>query len=421
MDFRYHFSAEQEQFRQEVQSWILTNLPRESASRITSTATGPDNPESSPSILALLGPHGSTEASVTRGPESGGLDRDLAVVLMQELERHGLLWLARQSTGLLQAITDYGAADQHGMFLSALTMGELVCWTPSHSSDGAVDPARTPVEAMRDGDDYILDGTDLFLGLGDSPDYLWAPAVSDPEGPSPVVSVFLVAANLLGVSVSTPRRLTSSQQHRVAFENVRVPSYCLLGREGDGWVLNSLLHASEMDPLPPAPNDPRVDQLLKYAGETVRDGETLAGEPNRQQLLMEAYIDSRVSFLFRTRDAWMRETGQNLTYHVAQTRQWERRTSERLAGVSRSVMGMYAMLDPDDPRAPSQGSFEYLQLLGVAGEPPESAVAGDAALIANALGLAGPPLEAVGDTQPWDQDQTGEHTQPIAELSSPAR
>ena len=411
MDFRYHFSDEQEQFRRDVRSWIVANLTGEFASPPPQTTAGPNDSGNTTSILALLAQHGCLTPFDAPEAASGGLNGDLAVVLMQELERHGLLWLARETSGLLRMIRDFGTADQHGTFLSAIALGKLVCWTPAQSSDGAVDPSKAQVQAMRDGDDYILDGMDQFLGLGANPDYLWVQAVSGPEGPSPTVSVFLVPANSEGVSVFTTRRLTSRHQHRVSFDHVRVPSNCLLGNEGDGWVLSSLLRSPEMEPLPPLENDRRVIQLLEYASRTAHEGESLSSEPTRQQLLMEAWIDSRLASLFRTRDAWMKDTGQELTYHVAQTRQWERRSSQRLAEISRAVAGMYALLDSDDPRAPSQGGFEYLQRLAVADDPPESAVAGDVAIIANALGLAGS----------LSQDRDSGQMPSPPELSAPVR
>ena len=416
MDFRYHYSDEQERFRQEVQAWLRANLTGErssSPSAVTPVGLGPLT-----SIAALLGELGWLALTETY---DSGLKQDLRIVLLQELEGHGLLWLAREITGLLQAIEDYGSSDQHQSFLPAIARGELVCWTPSRSSESTIDPASAPVQVTRDGDDYILDGTDLFLGTGSSPDYLCVPAISDPEGPSPFASAFLVLASLDGVSISTPRRLTQGHEHQVTFDQVRVPPYCLLGDEGGGWALSSSLRSLDMEPLPPLTEDLRVSHLLEYASETLHEGVPLSSEPNRQQLLMQAYIDSRLASLLRRRDAWMKSTGQELTYHVAQTRDWERRATERLAEISRTVVGMYAMLDSDDPHAPSLGSFEYVQRLAVAEGPPESDVAGDVAIIANALGFGGHVPEVAGAPQSWDEDHNADSAETTSGRPSPLR
>ena len=426
MDFRYHYSDDQKRFRREVRSLLDRYLASE-------PTNPPDVPSSADSLVAILGQQGWLDAS---------LDSDRKVVLLQELERVGLRQMVQQAVGILDVVDAHGLPDRRRMFLADIASGRLICWMPSASSEGAVDPTRTPVEALRDGDDYILDGSDLFSGptagvgaearINVLPDFLWVQAVSGPEGPSPMVSVFLIPAALDGVSVSMPRRLNTGSDWLLTFDKVRVPPHCLLGSEDDGWMLGSLLRSEELEPLPPLPEDEALAQLLDYASETRhmdveagwwRDAkhESLASEPNYQQLLVEACINSRLAALFRTRDAWMKETGRELTYHGAQTRELERRTAHRMAEIARQVAGMYALLDADDPRAPAGGGFERMQRLAVADTPPESAVAGDLAIIASALGLGSGPKEVASNSQDWQDYQELHPRQEDVEMTAPAR
>ena len=404
MDFRYHYSDDQERFRREVRSLLDRHLSGAPANPV-------DAPAPADSLVALLGQQGWLGAA---------LDPARKVVLLQELERLGLRQTVQQAAGILDAVDAHGSPDQRRMLLADIAPGQFACWIPSPSSEGAVDPARTTVEALRDGDDYILDGSDLFSGAG-SPDFLWVQAVSGPEVPSPVVSVFLIPAALDGVSVSRPRRLNAGPDWLITFDNVRVPPHCLLGSEGDGWMLGPALHSVDMEQLPPLPDDEELAQLLDYASETVHEGESLSSEPNYQQLLMEACINSRLSALFRTRDAWMNETGQELTYHGAQTRELERRTAHRMSEIARQVAGLYALLDAGDPRAPISGGFERLQRLAVADVPPESAVAGDLAIIAIALGLGSRADEVASNSQDWQDYQESRPNQPEPEIAAPTR
>ena len=402
MDFRYHYSDDQERSRREVRALLDRYLS-------DAAATSPVGPEAADSQLPLLGELGWLDAS---------LDSDRRVVLLQELERVGLRRTVQQAAGVLDAVDGHGSSDQRGMLLSDIAAGQLACWMPSHSSEGAVDPAGTPVEALRDGDDYVLDGSDLFCGPGASPDFLWVQAVSGPDGSYPVVSVFLIPAALDGVSVSMPRRLNTGADWLITFDKVRAPAHCLLGGEDDGWMLGPLLHAADTEPLPPLPEDEGLARLLEYASGTVREGESLAREPNYQQLLMEACINSRLAALFRTRDAWMEATGQELTYHGAQTRELERCADRRMAEIARQAAGMYALLDADDPRAPAGGGFERLQRLAVADVPPESAAAGDLAIIASALGLGSRPEEVASESQDWQDYREDQPREAEPELAA---
>jgi hypothetical protein len=105
---------------------------------------------------------------------------------------------------------------------------------------------------------------------------------------------------------------------------------------------------------------------------------------------MEAYINGRIKRLFQMRDAWLRSSGQTLTYHTAQTRAWEQRTAQRFSEIAREVMGVYALLDQQDPRAPAKGNFEFQQRKALALQGPNGAAEGHSGLTAQALGSGQP-------------------------------
>ena len=172
MDFRYRYSDEQERFRREIQVWFRENLPLDSGVGLQRTIP------LFPSWLA----------------ERLDAGDELTVVLHQELERRGLRWAAPDAAGILDAVKEYGSPEQRRTFLDGGARNGPAVWTPAPGSNSAADPASAPIDAFRDGDDYILDGADLFRGLGHAPGYLWTQAVSGRDGPAPAVSAFLVPA-----------------------------------------------------------------------------------------------------------------------------------------------------------------------------------------------------------------------------------
>ena len=90
----------------------------------------------------------------------------------------------------------------------------------------------------------------------------------------------------------------------------------------------------------------------------------------------------------------MRSSGRTITYHAAQTRLWERSSSLRLSEISREVMGIYALLDREDSRAPANGRFEFQQRQSLAELAPTSTAGGDREVIARALELKQLPRNA---------------------------
>ena len=173
----------------------------------------------------------------------------------------------------------------------------------------------------------------------------------------------------------------------MGFHQVRVPRDCLVGQEGDGWdlAISSLMGSAQAGKLPMP--DPELEGLIRYARETTYEGAPLSQEPVRQLLLMDAYINSRVTRLFRMRNAWMRAAGQEMTYQDAQAALWEQKATVRLAEITRDVAGMYALLDHSDPRRPPQGGFDVQQRRSIAQQNASGSADWYRRLIALSLGM----------------------------------
>ncbi len=266
-----------------------------------------------------------------------------------------------------------------------------------------MDPQGLGIRVYRDGDDYILDGEDRFVGQGLWPDYLWTVALADPEAlPQHATATFLVPAGIEGVRVSTSRELAAEDVHRVVFEHVRVPPVNLLGEEEEGWsfMQSVLTHVSGVQ-YPPE-QDKDVTHLLEWARTTTRDGVSISKEPFLQQLLMEVHVKSQVARLFRLRNAWMAANGKPLTYELAETALWEKQAALRLSQVVREVMGLFAVLDQRDAWAAVNGSLQRQQRQSLAQQNPAPGPEAQADTIAKVLLLHEPSLAAPFIIQtPW--------------------
>ncbi|MCH7800504.1 MAG: hypothetical protein IIC24_03060, partial [Chloroflexi bacterium] len=214
-------------------------------------------------------------------------------------------------------------------------------------------------------------------------------ALNEPETDEPPLPVsFLVSPDLDGVSLSTPRTLVSGTIHQVAFDGVWVPRFDLLGSEGDGAAVITGRVLTDPHADLPTLLESETDALLDYSRNAESGGEPLSAEPVRQQLLVEAYIASRVMRLLRMRSAWLQETEQGEGHEDAQSALWEERASQQLSETTQDVVGIYAMLDASDPRSPASGRFDRLQRRELATRNPGSSGNTNAETIANSLGMA---------------------------------
>ncbi len=396
MDFTYKYTDGQQRFQGEVQSWLEVHLPDE----VQDSSGQPVLDQTSWGVCAALreklGAKGwlTPQEPIERGGE--GLDPANATVLFEELDARGLGWLLEETAGALRAIARCDAQGDRESLATAIAKGRIGCWRSQFHSIDDLDPGDWGIQVTRDADDRILDGEGIFQGRDPAPGYLWTLAVHDPEcHPEQAFSAFLIPPNLDGISIHPVRRMSPDPAHRICFDQVRIPPHCLVGQEKDGWDLGRSTFLIPSATAYTSVQDQPLDDLLDYARTTTVQGVSIAAEPVRQQLLMEAYINRGIQRLFRMRDTWMRSTGTALTYHAAQTRLWEQRSALRLSEITREVMGVYALLDHRDPRAPNNGNFELQQRLALTNS---SASGSDSKIIARALGLASQEPERVGSS-----------------------
>ena len=381
MDFTYKYTDGQQSFRREVRSWLETHLPQELQDSSGQPVLDQIGWGECAALRKKLGAEGWLAPKEPMELGGEGLDPANALVLFEELDARGLGWLTEEAAGVLQAMGRRNNQGDRESPATAIANGRVGCWRSQIHSLDDLDPGDWGIQITRDADDCILDGEGIFQGRDPAPGYLWTLAVHDPGGhPEQAFSAFLIPPNLDGISIHPVRRMSPYQVHRICFDQVRVPPHCLVDQAKEGWFLTQSAFLT-----PPLPvRDGPLDDLLDYARTTTVQGVSIAAEPVRQQLLMEAYINRGIQRLFRMRDAWMRSTGAALTYHAAQTRLSEQRSALRLSEITREVMGVYALLDHRDARAPKNGSFALQQRLALA---DGRSAGSDSKMIADALGL----------------------------------
>jgi acyl-CoA dehydrogenase len=134
---------------------------------------------------------------------------------------------------------------QKERWMKPLLAGELrSCFSMTEPGAGA-DPTRLTTRAVRDGDEYVINGHKWFSSNGSHADFFIVMVVTDPEAePHKRASMILVDRDTPGVNVLRDipvmggAHSAGDKGHaEILYEDVRVPASHLIGREGDGFVL----------------------------------------------------------------------------------------------------------------------------------------------------------------------------------------
>jgi alkylation response protein AidB-like acyl-CoA dehydrogenase len=129
-----------------------------------------------------------------------------------------------------------GSEEQKQRWLPAMLGGELLGAYCLSEADAGSDPAAMRTRAVRDGDDYVINGAKAWTTHGGTADFYKVMARTS-DGGSRGISCFLVPADSGGLSAGVPEDkmgLMSSPTATMLFDNVRVPVDRRLGEEGQG-------------------------------------------------------------------------------------------------------------------------------------------------------------------------------------------
>ena len=144
-------------------------------------------------------------------------------------------------------LAKFGSEDQKQKYLAGMNSGDLIgCLAMTEPGAGS-DLAGMRTFAKRDGDDWILNGTKIFISNGMLSDFALVAAITDPSKGRAGVSMFIVDTGLEGYTKSGPLKkvgLKAQDTAELNFDNVRVPGANLLGEEGAafGYLRTNLAH-----------------------------------------------------------------------------------------------------------------------------------------------------------------------------------
>ncbi|WP_216828724.1 acyl-CoA dehydrogenase [Alkalihalobacterium elongatum] len=134
----------------------------------------------------------------------------------------------------------FGTEEQKQKYLRQMAEGKKIGAYGLTEPGSGSDAAAMKTTARRDGDDYILNGSKIFITNAGYADIYVVFALTDPEKKHKGTSAFIVESDMPGFSVGKKEKklgIRSSPTCEIIFEDVRVPKENLLGEEGEGFKI----------------------------------------------------------------------------------------------------------------------------------------------------------------------------------------
>jgi alkylation response protein AidB-like acyl-CoA dehydrogenase len=142
-------------------------------------------------------------------------------------------------------IMDFGTPEQKADFLPRILAGDIHFCIGYTEPNAGTDLAALQTRAVRDGDEYVINGAKIFTSLAGGADYIWLATRTDPEvAKHKGISMFIVPMDTPGIRVVPMQLLGGHNINYTFYDDVRVPAANLVGGENNGWTLitNQLNH-----------------------------------------------------------------------------------------------------------------------------------------------------------------------------------
>ena len=257
----------------------------------------------------------------------------------------------------------YGSEEQKRRHLPGITNWDAV-WCQGFSEPGAgSDLASLQSSAVRDGDDWILNGTKVWTSHGHYADWMYLLARTDPEAPKHKgISYFLLDVTSPGVSFHQLRNIAGRAGFgQFFFDNVRMPAESLLGEVNRGWYMATTTLDLERSNIANAGGARRtVDDLVGY----VRQSGS-AADPAQRHRIAELAVEVEVATMFSLRVASMLAAGGVPNQEASLLKLFLSELDQRIAGTGLHILGMYGALMPGSLLAKLEAQFALTYLTTV--------------------------------------------------------
>jgi alkylation response protein AidB-like acyl-CoA dehydrogenase len=201
----------------------------------------------------------------------------------------------------------FGTDEQKATLLPAILRGECHFAIGYSEPAAGTDLASLKTRAVREGDEYVINGQKVFTSLADYADYIWLAARTDPDAPKHKgISLFLVPTKTPGFSLTKIHTLGENTTTSTYYENVRIPVTARVGRENEGWkIITTQLNHERISLMSVAMVGKLTAEVLAWAKDTkLSDGRRVIDQPWAQLNLARCHAMVEALKLMNWRQVW---------------------------------------------------------------------------------------------------------------------
>ncbi len=368
----FHFSEDEERFRQELRDFLAGRLPADWKDQ--SFLLAQDAPERDEIAGELARELGERRWLALAWPErygGAGASYLQQTVYGEEIAYHAA---PTQSAAGVQwvgpAIMRFGDEAQRERYLPRIAGGEET-WCTLYSEPGAgSDLAAIRTRAVRDGDEWVINGQKLWAAGAGRATLGWLAARTDPAAPKHRgISTFVLPMDAPGITMRPIEDITGARTlNEVYLDNVRIPADHLVGEENRGWYQVAQTLDMERSGVGTFATGRRNVEKLVEIAKARRD--LLSQRPASRYELADRWIELEVGYQVAYRIPYLQEGGATPNYEASVSKLFGAELTQRIAQTGVQLLGTGGQIasgaGPGDAAAPLGGALSRNYLAAVA-------------------------------------------------------
>jgi glutaryl-CoA dehydrogenase (non-decarboxylating) len=269
-------------------------------------------------VFARMGELGFLGAPIPDEYGGAGMDYVSLGILCEELERADTAFRVVMSVHVgLNSLTllQWGSAEQKERYLVPQARGEKLATFGLTEPGVGTDAASLATTARREGDEYVLNGSKIWISLADIADHFLVFATVDRARKHKGITAFIVERGMPGFSTGSIEGklgIWAGNTGELAFNDVRVPVANRVGEEGEGFTI--AMSAIDQGRFTVASGavglaQACLDASVKYAHERKTFGEEIGRHQLVQQMLARMSVGIEAGRLLCRQVAWLKNRG----------------------------------------------------------------------------------------------------------------
>lgn len=252
-----------------------------------------------------------------------------------------------------EAINDFGTEEQKKKYITPVCKGEKVSSGAFTEPNAGTDVAGILTRAVKDGSDYVINGSKMFITNGTVCDFMVVLAITNPEAEKKHnrFSMIIVPSDVQGITrnkIHGKMGIRASDTAEIAFEDVRVPQENLVGKEGKGFY--QAMHFFDTTRVFVAAQGVGISQgcldtAIKYAKERMTFGRPIASYQLTQAKLTEMAVRIEAARNLVYKSGWLIDKGRPDYTLAAMAKYFSGQTAVYCANAALEIHGGYGYID----------------------------------------------------------------------------